>query len=99
MDDDGLCREKSGTMGYMAPEIMHKKPHGPASDAWAIGAVAIEFLTTKRLSEHCGGTENSMITYFKEFKPDGLVENIEGTQARGSWLRDKREHFSLHGMT
>jgi len=42
---DQMCTRKSGTHGYMAPEIYTRKhEHGVASEAFSLGVVAHEFL-------------------------------------------------------
>jgi len=40
----GLEKESSGTPGYMAPEVMCKKMHGPGVDFFALGVIAYEFM-------------------------------------------------------
>ena len=74
LDAEGLCKERSGTYGYMAPEVINGKPHGIASDAWAIGSVLFEFLTTKRLYELGGKSDSARKNYFKNFEPTPIVQ-------------------------
>ena len=41
-------KETSGTPGYMAPEVMCRKHHGPASDYFAVGVIAYECMMGRR---------------------------------------------------
>lgn len=46
---DGICRDGSGTHGYMAPEIYtRKKKHGTAADYFALGGT-LSYLVTSHL--------------------------------------------------
>jgi serine/threonine protein kinase len=40
--------ETSGTPGYMAPEVMCRKNHGPCADYFAVGVIAYECMLGKR---------------------------------------------------
>ncbi|CAD8140876.1 unnamed protein product [Paramecium pentaurelia] len=42
------CQEISGTLGYVAPEIMYKQNHGIAVDYFALGVIAYECMLGKR---------------------------------------------------
>lgn len=41
-------RDTSGTPGYMAPEVMCRQNHGIATDYFALGVIAYEFMTGRR---------------------------------------------------
>lgn len=45
--DDGidLAQTVAGSPNYMAPEILHGKPHGFAADVWGLGCVTYELAT------------------------------------------------------
>ncbi len=34
-----------GTLDYMAPEMLHGRPHSTAADVWSLGVLAAELLT------------------------------------------------------
>mmetsp|Transcript_22030 Transcript_22030/g.3657 ORF Transcript_22030/g.3657 Transcript_22030/m.3657 type:complete len:106 (+) Transcript_22030:371-688(+) len=42
------CKEISGTLQYMAPEVINRKNHGKAVDFYALGVIAYECLLGKR---------------------------------------------------
>jgi len=41
-------QDTSGTPGYMAPEVMVKKPHSYAADYFALGIIAYELMLGRR---------------------------------------------------
>ena len=45
----------SGTIGYMAPELLHGSTATPAADVYALGVVVYEMLTAKRPVRKTGG--------------------------------------------
>jgi NIMA (never in mitosis gene a)-related kinase len=46
--DDMLALSRVGTPYYMAPEILHGRPYGPAADLWSAGVVLFEVATLER---------------------------------------------------
>ena len=43
-DEEGMVEGISGTYGYMSPEVIFKKKHGPSADYFAIGVLLYELL-------------------------------------------------------
>lgn len=43
-----FCTEVSGTLAYMAPEVLQQKPYGKAVDIWSLGVITY-FLLVGRL--------------------------------------------------
>ena len=47
VDVNGLVsgNKAAGTLGYLAPEILEKKPYGTSSDIWSLGCLLYAMLT------------------------------------------------------
>ena len=39
MEDTDIMRTACGTLGYVAPEVLSKKPYGKPVDVWSIGVI------------------------------------------------------------
>ena len=44
-NDQVVASHKSGTDGYLAPEIQEFRPYGPSSDMWSLGCLIFAMLT------------------------------------------------------
>ncbi|KAK2750970.1 serine/threonine protein kinase psk1 [Myotisia sp. PD_48] len=45
INDDDRCNSSSGTIEYMAPEVVQGKSYGKACDWWSLGALGFDLLT------------------------------------------------------
>ncbi|OKL63253.1 hypothetical protein UA08_01595 [Talaromyces atroroseus] len=45
VSDDDRCNSSLGTIEYMAPEVIQRKPYGKACDWWSLGALGYDLLT------------------------------------------------------
>ncbi|KAG8525847.1 uncharacterized protein KY384_000607 [Bacidia gigantensis] len=43
--DDGQCRSMTGTVEYMAPEVIQEQQYGTQVDWWSFGILAVDLLT------------------------------------------------------
>ena len=77
-----------GTAGFLAPEVIHGRPAGPASDRYSLAAVAFEALTGRAPFE-ADGAPGILYAHVNRAAPrasslrPGLGRGVDDTLARG----------------